>query len=155
MGGGHLQDYDVFMDVSNLRNYSHGTDIYNVAPESHPRTDDSGLRYRFSVGVDHKQGLIDKVRRFSNFYQDTLVHDLNKPLPLSAGSFVSAFSNVLYWLDDLDAVLRDWNRILKPAGRLFLFVPNQHFKKKRGSTIPPRISVKGDISITSIVATTP
>jgi len=130
MAGGRIHDYDVFRDVAEPSGYGHGVDIHNVAPQTLLELDDSGLRYFFSMGVDHKQGLIEKARRFKNFYCDTLVHDLNKPLPLPSESFASAFSNVLYWLDDIDSALQDWNRILKPAGRLFLFVPNHNFKQK-------------------------
>jgi SAM-dependent methyltransferase len=52
-------------------------------------------------------------------------HDLEKgPLPVGAGSFdVVIASHVLEHLDDAQAALEDWMRVLRPGGMLILGVP--------------------------------
>jgi SAM-dependent methyltransferase len=130
MAGGKMKDYDDFMNVSHLNSYMKGADIYNSKVLVKPSLDSSGLHYTFSYGIDHKMGLLHKARHFNGFYEHTLQHDLNKPLPLPKGYFDWGFSNILYWLQDPSKVLRQWGQTLKSGGRLYLFVPNQYFKRK-------------------------
>lgn len=130
MAGGRLENYDVFLDVDDLQNYNGGADIYNVVPATQLRFNHSGLRYRYEYGVDHKDGLIAKAGRLGGFYHKTLVQDLNRELPFADNSFDTAFSNILYWLEDLDCVLPEWRRILTDKGKLTLFVPSENFKAK-------------------------
>ncbi|HLP97553.1 MAG TPA: methyltransferase domain-containing protein [Sideroxyarcus sp.] len=130
MAGGVVDEYDVFMDVGELQNYNAGADIYNQNTNIQLKTRQNKLRYTYEWGVDHKQGLIDKAKRFAPFYHKNLVHDLNKKMSFEDGCFDSAFSNILYWLDDMDATLSEWRRILRTQGKLFLFVPNFNFKDK-------------------------
>jgi SAM-dependent methyltransferase len=82
------------------------------------------------VGGDHKQGLVDKAKRFALFYENNQLIDLDNSIPFEDGHFNSAFSNILYWLNDMDGTLLEWNRALKAKGKLFLFVPNANFKEK-------------------------
>lgn len=130
MAGGSIYDYDVFMDVGQLQNYNAGVDIYNRNPETALNIDLSNLRYSHEWGVDNKEALINKAKRLSTFYKNTLVFDLNKKLPFEDSYFDFAFSNVLYWLDDIDKTLLEWQRVLRKNGKLFLFVPNANFKEK-------------------------
>lgn len=130
MAGGVVNEYDVFMDVGELQNYNAGADIYNQNTNIQLDTDLTRLRHTFEWGVDHKDGLIDKAKRFAPFYRNSLVHDLNKKLPFEDGYFDSAFSNILYWLDDMDKTLAEWRRVMKEQGKIFLFVPNANFKEK-------------------------
>jgi len=132
MAGGRMPAYDAYAEMSLVTDYREGADIYNatVREDDVLAIDSSSLRFVYSYGIDHKEGLISKVRRFKTFYKKTLTHDLNKPLPLDEGELTAAFSNVLYWLEDLDAVLANWSRILTPSGKLYLFVPNRNFKEK-------------------------
>jgi SAM-dependent methyltransferase len=132
MADGRLPTYDAYAQVTEVNGYREGADIYNMTVKDDDvlSLDSSALRYTYSFGIDHKVGLISKARRFKGFYEQMIVHDLNKPLLLEEGNLSSAFSNVLYWLDDIDNVLADWARIIKRQGRLFLFVPNKCFKEK-------------------------
>lgn len=130
MAGGSIYGYDVFMDVGQLQNYNDGADIYNQNPETPLNIDLSKLRYFYEWGVDHKEALVNKSKRFSKFYKNSLVFDLNEKLPFEDSHFDSAFSNVLYWLDDIDKTLLEWQRVLRKTGNLFLFVPNANFKEK-------------------------
>lgn len=130
MAGGIVDEYDVFMDVGELQNYNTGADIYNQNTNIQLKTDLTRLRHSFEWGVDHKDGLIDKAKRFAPFYRNNLVFDLNKKLPFEDSHFDTAFSNILYWLDDMDNTLSEWRRVIKMHGKLLLFVPNANFKEK-------------------------
>jgi len=130
MAGGAIEKYDVFMDVGQLQNYNAGTDIHNRNPGFSLKIDNANLRYQFKLGVDHKAGLINKARRFSGFYSNVAISDLNKKLDFEDGYFDSAFSNILYWLENIDSVLAEWHRVLKDKAKLYLFVPTASFRKK-------------------------
>lgn len=130
MAGGTVDNYDVFMDVGELQNYNAGADIYNQNTNIQLKTQLNQLRYTFEWGVDHKDGLIDKAKRFAPFYKNNLVLDLNQRMPFDDGHFDSAFSNILYWLDDMDKTLSEWRRVIREQGKLLLFVPNKSFKEK-------------------------
>ena len=130
MAGGIVNEYDVFMDVGELQNYNTGADIYNQNTNIQLNIDLTHLRYTFEWGIDHKDGLIDKAKRFTPFYRNNLVLDLNKKQPIEDGYYDSAFSNILYWLDNMDNTLSEWRRVIKEHGKLFLFVPNANFKEK-------------------------
>ena len=130
IAGGQIHNYDVFLDVEQLQDYNNGADIYNSSTCRQLESDETFLRHRFSYGVDHKTGLIEKAKRLGGFYDRTMVHDLNLPLPFPESHFDTAFSNILYWLNDLNDVLSDWNRVLKRSGRLILFVPNENFRER-------------------------
>ena len=130
MAGGVIEDYDVFKDVGQLQNYNAGADIHNQTPVFSLKHNNEKLRYNFEWGVDHKEGLINKARRFSGFYNNMAVHDLNEKLPFDDEHFDSAFSNILYWLENIDTTLSEWHRIIKKDGKLFLLVPTARFKEK-------------------------
>lgn len=130
MAGGIIDKYDVFMEIGQLQNYNAGADIHNQNPESPLIADNTTLRYKFELGVDHKEGLINKARRFSDFYSNVAIFNLNQKMDLEDGYFDSAFSNILYWLKDIDSVLREWCRVLKDKAKLHLFVPTASFRGK-------------------------
>ena len=132
MAGGRIRDYDIFMDVGPVQEFNAGADIYNSRTDISLDLDPEGLRHCYEWGIDHKDGLIDKAKRYAPFYRNNLVFDLNQNLPFEERHFDSAFSNILYWLDDPDRALSDWQRVLKPGGKLCLFVPNATFKTKAG-----------------------
>lgn len=130
MAGGRLPDYDAYLDVTALADHRRGADIFDSPATTAPALDRSGQRYSFQYGVDHKAGLLSKAASLGDFYRHTVQHDLNEPLPFEDGSISFAFSNVLYWLDDLQSILADWRAKLAPGGRLLVFVPNHDFKRK-------------------------
>ena len=130
MSGGVIKDYDVFSDVTGLNKYNEGEDIFNCNTEQMLVLDNSGVRYNYSLGLDQKAGLINKANRFTPFYKQTLVYDLNNDLPAETGTLDSAFSNILYWLNDPVKVLSNWNSMLNSGGKLMLLVPGESFKEK-------------------------
>jgi SAM-dependent methyltransferase len=128
--GGKIINYDVFEKVKSLKNYNKGEDIHNCTELGNINHSNADLRYSFDYGVDHKDVLVRKAKCFDSFYKNTLVQDLNEKLPFSGLSYDAAFSNILYWLNDIDKILKEWNRIIKLNGHLVLFVPNDNFKQK-------------------------
>ena len=79
---------------------------------------------RITVGLDWKAGLVDKARRMQT-YRHLLVGD-GQALPFKDRAFASVFCNILYWLPDWQAGLREMRRVLRADGRLVLVVPNRH-----------------------------
>jgi SAM-dependent methyltransferase len=132
MAGGKISNHDSYRHVASLDSFSQGSDIYDKIVDDNEALDMDNdlLRYKYHFGIDHKAGLISKANMLGGFYENTLFQDLNRPLPFADASFDTAFSNILYWLDDLDSVLTEWRRILAPSARLHLFVPNHTFKEK-------------------------
>lgn len=128
--GGKLINFDVFKNVTSMENYNKGSDIHNIKVTDKFLFDDTNLRYSITYGIDNKDGLISKAKSLGRFYSDTKIHDLNEKLPDISDDFDFAFSNILYWLNDLNSILTDWNRILNKDGQLILFVPNNNFKEK-------------------------
>lgn len=132
MAGGKIRNHDAYNQIVSLDSFNNGSDIYNKVVDDNAALDldTDTLRHRYTYGIDHKAGLISKANMLRGFYENTIVHDLNQPLPFTEASFDAAFSNILYWLDDLDFVLSEWRRILTPSAKLHLFVPNDTFKEK-------------------------
>jgi SAM-dependent methyltransferase len=132
MAGGKIRNHDAYNQIAPLDSFNNGSDIYNkvVDGDAALDIDNDSLRHKYNFGIDHKAGLISKANMLGGFYENTLVRDLNQPLPFSDACFDTAFSNILYWLDDMDCVLTEWRRILAPSGKLHLFVPNHTFKEK-------------------------
>ena len=64
-----------------------------------------------------------------------ICHDLNEALPLDNNSFDTVFSNTLYWVDNLEQLLKEIGRILKQNGNFYALVTSEHatkfFFKKR------------------------
>jgi SAM-dependent methyltransferase len=130
MAGGRVRNYDVFMNVANRGAFRKGADIYNSKARIKPQADGSSLRYKYAYGIDHKAGLIDKAGKYEGFYGATLIRDLNRELPFNKGHFDWGFSNILYWLNEPGKVLKEWGRVIKKSGKLYLFVPNENFKER-------------------------
>ena len=72
MAGGTIDNYDVFMDVGQLKDYNSGVDIYNNDTEIALNININKLRYFYEWGIDHKEGLIGKAKRFKSFYNKTI-----------------------------------------------------------------------------------
>lgn len=128
-GGRFPAGYDVFETVQGLSGYRRGSDIFNAKAGGKLAVDARRLRHRFAWGLDHKAGLLSKAARLG-LYENTKVHDLDKPLPLPDGSLDWAFSNILYWLEDAEGTLAGWKKALAPRGRVALFVPDGSFPDK-------------------------
>jgi len=124
--GGKLENsFDVFYGVDEIQNFYKNVDIYNFAKTNHIMIKNNAS-YKISVGFDLKQSLLKKANKL-DFYEELLQGDGNNKLPFKDNEFDSIFSNVLYWLDDIDSVLAELHRILKPGGNLYILVPDVNF----------------------------
>ncbi len=83
----------------------------------------------FIIGCDIQQDLLEAAqRKITEQKLNALVmhHDMNKNFPFVSGSFthiISGFS--AYYVDDAEAMLREFLRLLSPGGDLFIFGPGQ------------------------------
>ena len=56
-----------------------------------------------------------------------VVHDLKKPLPWKDETVSIIFASHIiehFWYHELDTILKDWCRVLKPKGKLDIWTPN-------------------------------
>jgi SAM-dependent methyltransferase len=122
-GGEFDSRVDVFQAVANLDKYFRKADIYDtVNGFVRPRINRAPT-YRISTGIDHKANLLQKANALC-LYDELKVVDANQGLPFASASYASIFSNVIYWLDDPSKAIQEIGRVLKPAGRCCLMLPN-------------------------------
>lgn len=127
LDGKTRSDFDVYRTIKNTSGFFRGKDIHNQ---------DNNVKVPISkkpkmsvdVGVDWKNGLLSKAKNF-NFYKKLIRHDLNKPLPFNDEQFQTIFSNVFYWIDNLESLIAESKRVLGRKGNLILALPDQRFKK--------------------------
>jgi SAM-dependent methyltransferase len=123
-GGTFCESFDVFQGADNLDAFFKNVDVYDHSITGHIATKDNA-DYAISIGFDHKQALLDKAAKL-NFYDELILGDGNKKLPFEDNEFDSIFSNIIYWLDDLQSVLTDLNRVLKPGGSIYIMLPDSN-----------------------------
>ena len=126
MGGECDESFDIFNNLENTKGYLKGVDIYNQSSSKKPKII-SKPRKKIQVGLDHKQGLLDNAKQFG-VYEKLVQHDLNKPLPFDDKSFNTVFSNVFYWIKNINLLFSESHRILKKDGRLIICVPDINHK---------------------------
>ncbi len=127
-GGCLSPEYDMYLQVDGLNSFFENVDIYNYYNENNPapvllkQTD-----YQIDMGLDHKESLLKKASSLG-FYSEVKIADANRKLPLESSTYRTLFSNTLYWLENYQGALEEFNRILKDDGKAVLFVPNKTFK---------------------------
>jgi SAM-dependent methyltransferase len=127
-GGRFDLGYDQFSHVGELDRFFEGHDIYNeFDPEGRHPSVITPPAYRFDIGLDHKQALLDKAN-MTGLYRDLRLADANAPIDLPDGQFATVFSNILYWLEGYRTTLREIARILRQDGRVYLHVPSDTFR---------------------------
>ncbi len=86
---------------------------------------------RIEVGVDPWWGPLNKAYRSDQY--DQVMQGMGDRLPFPDHTFASAFSNsVLEHIPDVQAVLNDTSRVLKPDGRFLITMPSQYFTQWLG-----------------------
>lgn len=91
------------------------------------------------VGSDHKAALLAKAERLG-FYDELVAHDHNLPLPLPDESFQTIYCNAAYWMHNVQGLLAEFRRLLRPDGQLILHVK---LDAMRRHTLEPLIAVLG------------
>lgn len=118
-GGDFDRSFDIFDATGNLESFYENVDIYDSPAVDYSPVVSVTPQYRMTVGIDWKQNLIDKASAL-DFYRELYVHDSNEPLPFEDDSFQLVFSNSIYWFQNLENVLREITRVLKPGGTAVL-----------------------------------
>lgn len=123
-GGRFSPEFDAFRAMSGLDKFFENVDVFDAFDAKVSPAVTSVPTYRISCGFDHKANLLSKAGQLGLY--DTLKEgDANQKLPFEDASFMSIFSNIVYWLDDPQAVLKEIGRILRPGGQACLMLPNQ------------------------------
>ena len=94
--------------------YFGGKDVYDVPVRSFAAVKEKPP-LRFHEGLDLKGHLLDRARLLET-YDALKQHDLNTALPYKDGSVDFVYSDVLYWLNDPEAVILEVGRVLDQRG---------------------------------------
>lgn len=123
-GGKFDQKFDAFQAMSGLDKFFDNVDVFDAFNEQVRPVIVDLPKYQIDCGFDHKENLLKKAGQLG-LYSSLKQGDANKQLPYPAESFNSIFSNIVYWLDDPQAVLIEMDRILRPGGKVCLMLPNE------------------------------
>lgn len=122
VGGEFDKTFDVFMSVNHLDKFYKNIDVYDSFNDLEVKIIKKPS-YKIEVGVDHKQNLMNKAKK-NGLYNEFVLADANNKLPFDNESFQSIFSNIVYWLNNPENVLKEIYRILKHGGKCCLMLPN-------------------------------
>ena len=128
LGGAFNEDFDAF-NATRADEFKHDqfVDIYDSYKEGCKPNILSRPQLKIDQGTDWKQSLLDKAKLL-DLYGELRVHDNNiTPLPFDAETFQTIYSNAVYWVKDIVAVLKEIHRMLKPGGRAVLEVMSPYF----------------------------
>lgn len=118
LGGEFGSDYDMYRETR-ARDFKHDqfVDIFDCDREIIPsirKAPDKTIDF----ATDWKQELLNKAGRLG-VYKDMIFHDNNiLPLPFRDEQLETVFSTALYWIENVEDILADIHRILRPGGRL-------------------------------------
>lgn len=133
-GGKFDLDFDIF-SKTDTRDFWKNKDIYDSFDESYKPEITKKPAFVFDVGFDHKENLLKKSAALG-IYKKLVVGDANKKLPFKNNSIRYVFSNVLYWVENLDGLMGELNRVLKPGGTLVITVPTDTWNSYRPTYKP-------------------
>ena len=126
-GGKVSLDFDVYKSIKSTSNFWKGRDIHNQQNVYKPKIVKKSRR-KVDYGLDWKQNLLNKADSLG-LYDNLIKHNLNNPLPFSDNRFNSIFSNVFYWIDNLEQLIKESYRILNHNGILVVCVPDIRFRE--------------------------
>ncbi len=85
-------------------------------------------KYRYTYGLDWKESLVRKAGQLG-LYDHLITHDANKPFSFfKDGQFNTIFSNIIYWVENLEGLLSEVSRILAPGGSFVVTCPNDSIR---------------------------
>jgi SAM-dependent methyltransferase len=125
-GGGFDPKYDAFRAMTGLDKFFDNVDVFDAFDARVNPAVVELPNYRIDCGFDHKENLLKKAGQLG-LYSSLKLGNANQQLPFPNESFDSIFSNIVYWLDDPQAVLIEISRILRLSGRVCLMLPNKTF----------------------------
>ena len=130
LGGVLGLDFDMFIDVANLDKVrTEAVDIFDCYDESLyvPEVTKPPCT-RIDYGTDWKKTLLNKASKLE-LYENLVLHDNNYKMPFDDDSFMTVYSNSVYWVDNLEFHLKDIYKIVKPEGMVLLEIKTDYIKK--------------------------
>lgn len=129
MGGEFGLGFDMFRAVKDSKNFFQGDDIYNYYEEGLIKRDIiTPPHQKIDVGLDLKPNLLKKASELG-LYESLVQHDANYPLPFAGGQFSTIFSNIVYWISNIEGLLGELGRVVADDGQILLMLPNDSLKK--------------------------
>ena len=118
-GGEFGLSFDTHQVLRDLDKYQEGVDIQDTFSDDYKPEILKRPNYRISCGLDWKENNLKKCETL-DFYDRLVQADCNERLPFEDNEFKTVFSNTVYWVDDLDHILKEINRIVHPDGKVVL-----------------------------------
>lgn len=126
-GGRFSSEFDWFYSV-NTQGFWNNEDIFDH---------DSGMALdrfvtkkpdvQLSLALDHKQNLLNQAARLG-FVDQLVQHDCNEPF-VADRKFETAYSNMMYWLNDPIGAINNVGGLLDSGGEFVTVFPNSDFYK--------------------------
>lgn len=127
LGGMIETNFDVYKTMAETSGFHKKRDIYDQPTRVQPKIIKKTSQ-KIDVGIDWKQNLLDKANHLK-VYQKLIQHNVNTPLPFHNNSFNIIFSNIFYWIDNIELILKESNRVCRDDGKIVLVLPDERFKK--------------------------
>lgn len=118
-GGDLGPGWDYYRGLRDLDRYQEGIDVQDTFSEDYKPDITRKPAYRIDCGLDWKANSLKKCETL-NFYDRLIQANCNDPLPLKDGEFKTVFSNTVYWVDDIEHILRELARVVHPEGKVVL-----------------------------------
>jgi SAM-dependent methyltransferase len=120
MAGGDFDfDFDCYQEVVSLDQYKKGVDIQDHFSENYKPSITRKSKYQIDYGLDWKENNLKKCKTL-DFYKNLVLANCNEKLPFEDSTFSTIFSNTVYWVEDIDNILKELNRIIKKDGKIYL-----------------------------------
>jgi SAM-dependent methyltransferase len=130
LGGEFGIGFDVYSEVSWSKEskawQSLADDYYNTYKSDSDRELDIRARpiEGFEVGLSWKKTHLQKAARLG-IYHKLVEHNPNTPLEMfENGCFATIWAPNLYWIDNLNGLMRELRRVIKEDGRLITILPD-------------------------------
>ncbi len=123
LGGSFGMDFDIFK-ATKAKEFSHDkfVDIFDNFEQGYVPSITKRPQSTMSYGTDWKQGLLDKAASLK-LYDNLVLHDNNQvPMPLPDDYFKTVYSNSIYWVKNVDGLVKDIHRSMQCGGRAILEV---------------------------------
>ncbi len=121
-GGVFADEFDVFQAVGRLDEVAtRNADMFDAASERYQPAILHPPGRRIEVGADHKPALLAKAAALG-LYRRRVELDANRPLPFTDGAFAVVYCNSAYWIREIDTLLGELRRIVRPGGQIILHI---------------------------------
>ncbi len=123
-GGQFSPEFDAFQMVDKLGDFFKNVDVYDAYNPSLNPVIVKKPDYQIDLAFDHKENLLKKGSHLG-LYKNSKIGDANLAFPIESTSVRSIFSNIVYWLDNPQAVFAEVSRILQVGGKACFMLPNK------------------------------